>query len=80
MGMERVSEILHEPFAEVIETGTLLKINMLPGERPETYRERVARAMQRRLWPEGKPYPAKMAERDLEVSERAITESRLARD
>lgn len=75
MSSDRITEILHEHIKEVDETANLLKVIRRNGESEETYRTRVSRAMQRRLWPEGKPYPTYMAERDAYWELQAILES-----
>lgn len=74
---DRITEILREPFGEVLETASLLKVERLNGESEETFRVRVARAMQRRLWPEGKEYPQRLIDRDKEYEEAAKLESYL---
>lgn len=80
MNSERITEILREPLNEVNDTAALLKLERRIGEQEKTWRERVARAMQRHLWPEGMPYPAHMAERDASIELQAILESEEVND
>lgn len=75
MGFDRATEILYTSFLEVLETAKLLKIERLVGETEYTFRIRVARAMQKHIWPEAMPYPQRLVDRDKEYEEAAKMEN-----
>lgn len=64
MNSNRILEILREPFREVVEDGEFLGVGRFPGETEETYRTRVAYAMQERLLvADGQEVSARIRER-----------------
>ncbi len=73
--MQGITEILHGPMGDVKNDAVLLGLDRYPGEKDQTFRERTAYALQKRMMEaEGRVLSAKIVQRMVDLDLQAQLE------